>query len=95
MDGTLTMIRKAEGGWTEDADGKTLRWSGKYLNFMEALEVVNRIGAIAESHNHHPDIEFGWGYVRLALTTHDEGGLTQKDFELADALKKVLHSAIA
>lgn len=90
MEDELRDLSGNHGGWTEDADGKALRWSGKFPDFATALAAVNQIGALAEMHNHHPDIAFGWGYVRLTLTTHDAGGLTQKDFELADALKKVV-----
>ena len=93
MEDELHDLSHKTGGWTEDADGKALRWSGSYANFAEALAAVNQIGALAEMHDHHPDIAFGWGYVRLTLTTHDAGGLTEKDFALADALKSVLKSA--
>lgn len=90
MEDELHDLSQNHGGWTEDADGKALQWSGKFPDFASALAVVNQIGAIAEMHNHHPDIKFGWGYVKLTLTTHDAGRLTKKDFELADALKKVV-----
>jgi len=45
--------------------------------------VVNRIGGLAESMDHHPDIYNSWATVRLSLTTHDRGGLTNLDFALA------------
>jgi 4a-hydroxytetrahydrobiopterin dehydratase len=93
MEDELHDLSRNTSGWSEDPDGKALRWSGKYANFAEALAVVNQIGALAEMHDHHPDVEFGWGYVRLTLTTHDADGLTKKDFELADALKPVLKGA--
>ncbi len=51
--------------------------------FPQSLLFVNAVGLLAESKNHHPDIFIQWNKVRLALTTHDAGGLTQKDFELA------------
>jgi 4a-hydroxytetrahydrobiopterin dehydratase len=40
----------------------------------------------AEGLNHHPDIAFGWGYVRITLTTHDAGGITELDHRLASAI---------
>jgi 4a-hydroxytetrahydrobiopterin dehydratase len=55
----------------------------EFANFAAALEFVNRVGEIAERHDHHPDITFGWGYVEIALTTHDRGGLTAFDFAVA------------
>ncbi|MBY0355938.1 MAG: 4a-hydroxytetrahydrobiopterin dehydratase [Rickettsiales bacterium] len=92
MEDELHNLVKPTSRWAQDEAGKSLQWAGKYKNFEEALEAVNRIGAISEAHQHHPDIRFGWGYVQLRLTTHDAGGLTQKDFELADALNSVLVS---
>jgi 4a-hydroxytetrahydrobiopterin dehydratase len=53
-------------------------------NFKEALDFVNKIGNIAESANHHPDILIhDYNMVTLTLSTHKEGGLTEKDFKLA------------
>jgi 4a-hydroxytetrahydrobiopterin dehydratase len=51
--------------------------------FQPALLLVNAVGLLAESKNHHPDILIQWNKVRLSLSTHDSGGLTAKDFELA------------
>ena len=55
----------------------------KFKNFAESLKFVNQIGKIAEEQNHHPDIEFGWGYCKISLQSHDVGGLSAKDFNLA------------
>ena len=52
-------------------------------DFVAALEFVNLIGKLAEVAGHHPDIDIRYNRVRLALVTHDEGGLTEKDFDLA------------
>lgn len=53
-------------------------------NFAEALALVNRIGEVAEDLDHHPDILLhGWNKVRISVTTHDAGGLTVRDFDLA------------
>jgi 4a-hydroxytetrahydrobiopterin dehydratase len=71
-------------GW--NAEDKFLRKSFKFENFAEALEFVNRVGAVAESADHHPDIKFGWGYADIELTTHDTGGLTHNDFDVAKAI---------
>jgi 4a-hydroxytetrahydrobiopterin dehydratase len=51
--------------------------------FQPAILFVNAVALLAESKNHHPDILIQWNKVRLALSTHDSGGLTAKDFELA------------
>jgi 4a-hydroxytetrahydrobiopterin dehydratase len=55
----------------------------EFPNFKTGLDFVNKIGAIAEKENHHPDIQLGWGKVVISLTTHSAVGLTDKDFELA------------
>jgi len=51
--------------------------------FPQAMLFVNSVALLAESKNHHPDILIQWNKVQLALTTHDSGGITMKDFELA------------
>jgi 4a-hydroxytetrahydrobiopterin dehydratase len=55
----------------------------KFGNFRDALAFVNRVGAVAETEGHHPDIAFGWGYARLTVYTHAIDGLTESDFILA------------
>jgi len=56
----------------------------KFADFAQALAFVNRVGEAAEAANHHPDILLhGWNKVRLELSTHSEGGLTEADFEMA------------
>lgn len=68
-------------GWRAD-DGK-LKKRFEFANFAASLELVNRAGAAAEELDHHPDIKLGWGYAEFEITTHDRGGLTDFDFELA------------
>lgn len=67
--------------WT-NRDG-ALHRDIKTSDFMTSFNLVSAVVAPAESMNHHPDIEFGWGYVRIKLTTHDAGGVTDKDHKLA------------
>ena len=55
----------------------------QFKDFVASLHFVNRVGELAEQAGHHPDIDIRYNRVRLALTTHDAGGLTQKDFDLA------------
>ncbi len=55
----------------------------KFSDFKTALAFVNKVGAVAEQMNHHPDIELGWGRVKVSLTTHSKGNVTDKDRELA------------
>lgn len=55
----------------------------EFPDFLAAMVFVNAVARMAEEAQHHPDIDIRWNKVTLALTTHDEGGLTAKDFELA------------
>ncbi len=55
----------------------------KFKDFLGSLEFVNKVGALAEAAGHHPDIDIRYNQVRLALVTHDQSGLTNKDFDLA------------
>ena len=66
----------------------------KFNDFKEALDFTNRVGAIAEQEQHHPDIALGWGKVKLDLWTHTVGGLSENDFILAaksDAARGLMH----
>jgi 4a-hydroxytetrahydrobiopterin dehydratase len=67
--------------WTEQ--DKALHRTIKTPDFLTAYNIVGRIVGPAEAMNHHPDIAFGWGYVTITLTTHDAGGVTDKDHTLA------------
>ena len=62
---------------------KALHREIKTKDFVSAFNLVSALVAPAEAMNHHPDIELGWGYVRIHLTTHDAGGVTDKDRNLA------------
>jgi 4a-hydroxytetrahydrobiopterin dehydratase len=55
----------------------------KFPDFVSAIAFVNRVAEVAEAAGHHPDIDIRYNRVRLALVTHDAGGLTGKDFDLA------------
>lgn len=71
-------------GWT--SDGKALRRTYTFADFPAAVAFVNGLVAPAEAQNHHPDIALSYNRVTLSLTTHDAGGLTAKDLDLARAL---------
>jgi 4a-hydroxytetrahydrobiopterin dehydratase len=55
----------------------------RFPDFLEAIAFVNRIAALAEQQNHHPDIDIRYNNVRLALSTHDANGITQRDAKFA------------
>lgn len=69
--------------------GGKLSKSFKFENFDETLDFVNKVGAIAEMRDHHPDIKFGYGYADFEITTHDAGGLTENDFDLAKSIDAI------
>lgn len=67
--------------WTHSGDEIVADYT--FADFGAAMVFVNRVAEIAEESNHHPDIDIRWNKVHLALTSHDSGGLTQQDIELA------------
>ena len=75
-------------GWQID-DGQ-LQKTFQFKFFRGALDFVNRIGELAERAGHHPDIDIRYNRVRLSLVTHDAGGLTAKDFDLAAQADKAV-----
>ncbi|WP_322822815.1 4a-hydroxytetrahydrobiopterin dehydratase [Chloroflexus sp.] len=62
----------------------------RLANFPAAIAFVTHVAFLAEAAGHHPDIDIRYNRVRLALTTHDAGGLTEKDFALAAAIDEIL-----
>ncbi|MGA3010183.1 MAG: 4a-hydroxytetrahydrobiopterin dehydratase [Terracidiphilus sp.] len=75
-------------GWQIEAGELTRTF--KFDDFIAALAFVNRVGDQAEKAGHHPDIDIRYNRVRLGLVTHDAGGLTAKDFELATVADKLV-----
>ncbi len=74
--------RLATLAWIREGDTIVREWT--LADFAAALDFVNRVAAVAEEANHHPDILLhGWNKVRLALSTHSASGLTAADFALA------------
>jgi 4a-hydroxytetrahydrobiopterin dehydratase len=71
-------------GWTRE--GSVIRKTYTLGSFAEAIAFVNRIAELAERAGHHPDIDIRYDRVGCALSTHSEGGLTRKDFDLAKQL---------
>jgi 4a-hydroxytetrahydrobiopterin dehydratase len=77
--------------WQEE--NSTIAKEFTFADFKSALDFVNKVGSLAEEHNHHPDIELGWGRVKVMLTTHSEGEVTDKDRQLAQAIDTLELSA--
>src|SRR5437868_2393977 len=77
-------------GWELSEDGKAIQRRFAFKDFAEALAFTNKIGEIAETENHHPDIKLGWGYVECLLWTHAIGGLHENDFIMASKISALL-----
>ena len=75
-------------GWTVEG-GKSLVKEYRFPDFREALAFVDRLGEVAESEGHHPDIYLTWGKVKVELSTHSIGGLSENDFILAAKADRV------
>ena len=75
-------------GW-ELIKNKAIQKKFTFANFKDALTFVNKVGELAEQSNHHPDITINYNKVTLSVTTHDSGGLTSKDFDLAGHVEKI------
>lgn len=70
-------------------EGKAIRRTFTFGNFVEAVDFVNQITEVAEEVDHHPDVDIRWNKVTLSLSTHSKGGLTAADFDLAARLNAV------
>jgi 4a-hydroxytetrahydrobiopterin dehydratase len=80
-DSTINSAMAAVPQWKRD--GQIILRTYEFADFVAAMKFVNAVADLAEQAQHHPDIDVRWNKVTLALTTHDAGGLTQKDFALA------------
>jgi 4a-hydroxytetrahydrobiopterin dehydratase len=73
-------------GWI--LEGKQIAKQFQFKDFVEALGFVNKVGAEAEKIDHHPDIFIhSWNKVKITISTHSEGGITAKDFQLAEKIE--------
>ena len=82
MDDEEVTKRLAElGGW--ERDGDSLEREFEFSNFVGSVDFVNRLTPVAEEMNHHPDLAISWNKVKVSLSTHSEGGITENDFLLA------------
>ena len=74
-------------GWS--AGDNSIERVFEFKDFAGAMEFVNRVAAAAEAANHHPDILINYNRVKLTLTSHDAGGVTQRDIRMAGNINKV------
>ena len=78
---------RASNGWTLTPRGIEKRFEME--NFLSVMNLVNRVADLAEEANHHPDITINYNKVTFTLTTHDAGGITEKDFDLAQRIEAI------
>lgn len=85
----VEILEKLKGmrGWSHV--GKSIQKRYTLKSFVPAIELVNRIADAAEKAQHHPDITINYNVVGISLSTHSEGGVTQKDFDLASQIDKL------
>lgn len=79
-------------GWTFADDGKALTRSLKFKDFSEAFGFLARVALQAEKMDHHPEFTNIWNCVDFRLTSHDAGGVTDRDVKLAEAINRLLQS---
>ncbi|MBL1208453.1 MAG: 4a-hydroxytetrahydrobiopterin dehydratase [Geminocystis sp. GBBB08] len=72
--------------------GQTISKTYKFKDFIQAVEFINRLVTPSEKAGHHPDIEINYNKVTIHLSTHDAGGVTQKDFDLATEIVTIADS---
>ncbi|HAV64951.1 MAG TPA: 4a-hydroxytetrahydrobiopterin dehydratase [Verrucomicrobiales bacterium] len=90
---TANEIKSASGRVPEwRRRGKAIHRTFEFKDFVAAMKFVNKIARIAEKAWHHPDIDIRWNKVKLVLSTHSEGGLTEKDFAVAEKIDQIANA---
>ena len=79
-------------GWTMSADGKALEKSFRFKDFSEAFAFLTRVAMHAEKVDHHPEFTSRWNRIDFRLTSHDAGGVTERDLALAEAIARLVAS---
>ena len=83
-------LKKVDGWDVKSDENKSFHLikNFKFKNFEESQNFVNEVGKISEEEGHHPDINLGWGYAKINITTHAIEGLSENDFILAAKIDK-------
>jgi 4a-hydroxytetrahydrobiopterin dehydratase len=76
-------------GWSLDGGGKALQRSFTFKDFSEAFAFLTRVALYAEKVDHHPEFTSVWNRVDFRLTSHDSGGVTDRDIKLAEAIDRI------
>jgi 4a-hydroxytetrahydrobiopterin dehydratase len=82
--------------WKPDDETKKIVRSFRFKDFVESMRFINKVAELAEEEGHHPDIFVSYNYVKICLTTHNIGGLSENDFIMAakidEAFTKIMPS---
>jgi 4a-hydroxytetrahydrobiopterin dehydratase len=81
--------------WTLDNDLKKIMRSFRFKDFVESMRFINKVAELAEEEGHHPDIFVSYDYVKICLTTHNIGGLSENDFIMAAKIDEVFTAITA
>ena len=79
----------APAGWTLENGGRALARTIKFQDFSEAFGFLTRVALYAEKADHHPEFTSVWNRVDFRLTSHDSGGVTDRDVKLAEAINRL------
>ncbi len=83
-----TELKTLPGKWVLAEDGKSIRQGFKFKDFTEAFAFMTRVALLAEKADHHPDWSNVYNRVEISLSTHEAGGVTERDIALAEAIGK-------
>ncbi len=86
-------LAKSLPGWALTDDGKSISRRFKFPDFEATMAYLNRLAAVANAHDHHPDMKVGYNYCEVLFTTHDAGGLTELDATCARAAQQLADTA--
>jgi 4a-hydroxytetrahydrobiopterin dehydratase len=80
MDEASRLMKQLQPGWELIENGKALHREWKFKNFYRTMSFVNALAHIANTEDHHPDLQVGYNYCRVRYSTHAIGGLSENDF---------------
>ena len=86
---TIQDVLVAMPGW-KFVEGKRIEKEFSFDSFLDATAFVNRVAGMSEGVQHHPDIDIRYTMVRVALSTHDAGGVTEKDIDSANSIETLV-----
>lgn len=79
-------LKNLPGKWALAKDGKSIHQSFQFKTFAEAWSFMSHVALLAEKADHHPDWSNAYNKVEISLSSHDEGGVTKRDLDLAKAI---------